>query len=387
MTKRECPNCCSQKALKLLELEGQDYDGSSLPLKRDLVECRECGFLFTDACYTEELLRNYYSNYYQGLSGKSQPYTCSHLLDRDKSITDLILSYFPSGIVPRLTICDAGCGRGELLEEFYKYRVEALFGVEPGLFPKEDIDTRNFITINADLYDFILPCKADVIISTHVFEHLLDINRAMKNIANNLKDNGYVYIEVPNAEITGDQSVIISNYIPEHINMFTAETLSNLLMKNGFVPVNIITESIPSCCSNILGVFAKKSADVCSFMDEKPFKTNLIKEQFKNIHYNINDSLKRFVKTNSIVYVWGVSNVVFQLLTYSSLKNCNVVFVDKSPEKQKKTIRGELIYSPEIIRLASENSVVVVGSYLRRESIISELKDMGYRGTLIEKLF
>ena len=37
----------------------------------------------------------------------------------------------------------------------------------------------------------------DLILLVHTFEHMLDLNKVVRNVHNLLKDQGYVYVEVP----------------------------------------------------------------------------------------------------------------------------------------------------------------------------------------------
>ncbi len=386
MPDRPCPACHSIDGNIIVHLSGLDFDNSPLPLERDLVQCSKCGFLFCSAPYTETLLFEYYTNYYQGITSNDQSYRLSHLLDRKTSLTDTLLNHCCSKPVEELIICDVGCGRGELLENFYRKGARRLYGIDPGSFPEDVLSVRKFKTINSSFTDFKLPEKADIVISTHVFEHLLNITSAIRAIADNITDNGTVYIEVPDSEITSGQGVMLSNYLPEHINMFTACQLCRLLRENGFVPLAVIKEKINFCASHILGVIARyRSMEKGIDSKENPNLDQI--QAVPRMPYKIDIMLKNYVHTSRTVYIWGITNVIFQLAAYSALKDCRTVFIDKSTKKQKHTIHGKPVNSPGILYDAPDDSCVVIGSYLRGDSIVSELKEMNYPGEIINNFY
>ncbi len=68
------------------------FENCSLPLKRNLVACKECEFLFSDAEYSTENMDEYYSHYYTGISYAACPTTWNYLFEREVPIVDHVIS-------------------------------------------------------------------------------------------------------------------------------------------------------------------------------------------------------------------------------------------------------------------------------------------------------
>lgn len=73
----------------------------------------------------------------------------------------------------------------------------------------------------------------DIIISTHTFEHIVDLDQEMKNIAGIIKRSSHLYIEVP-CESFSIIKERIARDIGPHINFFTRNSLQSLFLLNGF---------------------------------------------------------------------------------------------------------------------------------------------------------
>lgn len=103
----------------------------------------------------------------------------------------------------------------------------------------------------ADMYQSPFPdCSADLIVSSQVFEHLNEPQRALKEIRRVLKQGGTLIIDVPYDLFMGPHFLLfnvhcfIEGYLKGkelykqrcgHLNHFTLKTLSRLLESEGFV--------------------------------------------------------------------------------------------------------------------------------------------------------
>ena len=100
----------------------------------------------------------------------------------------------------------------------------------------------NIVPICGNIESSVLRTKADIIISTHVLEHVLNPQKALNNFNESLKDGGKLYIAVPILNIPFFQKAIIylfrkvkgSGY-DDHLRVYSIETLTNDLNDAGFV--------------------------------------------------------------------------------------------------------------------------------------------------------
>jgi SAM-dependent methyltransferase len=144
-------------------------------------------------------------------------------------------------LVPRMQagpsrILDVGCGYGSALESLKALGHTELYGLEPS-------DRRARVARNAGfqvahgsaeamLADPIIQRGApfDVVYSWHAFEHVFDVQQAMKNAAEVLRPGGLLFICVPHQE--AEHVVQMAHYLP-HIHSFSNESLRALMESNG----------------------------------------------------------------------------------------------------------------------------------------------------------
>jgi len=148
----------------------------------------------------------------------------------------LYLSPFLNG---KQTMFELGSGEGFILQ-FFEKRGFNVFGLEPS---KTNLDIINkklkhgkCITGSANDID-TLKKKFDVIIISHVFEHLKDCRKVLLDLKQILSKGGILFIDVPNcSDIT---TLNESIYTQPHIHHFTKKSLEELALTTGFRIVKI----------------------------------------------------------------------------------------------------------------------------------------------------
>ena len=108
-----------------------------------------------------------------------------------------------------------------------------------------DFDKNNLegiLNIGTDINKLESNQKFDLIICSHVLEHISDLSDTVRKLKMHLKENGIIYAEVP-LEIKAGISL---EYDPvTHINFFTNNSLANLFLKNGFKILESRDEILP----------------------------------------------------------------------------------------------------------------------------------------------
>ncbi|WP_290508263.1 class I SAM-dependent methyltransferase [Algoriphagus sp.] len=195
-----------------------------------LCKCQDCQLIFTNPRPDEKQIGTYYEfpEYYshqdesKGLVQKiynqvrkiniSKKYHLIHKLNTGKSILDI------------------GCGTGELLN-FFKAKGWQVVGIEPNKkarrLAKEKLDDNVFKNLKK------IPEKEqyDVITLFHVLEHIHGLRKALKNIINHLKSNGYIILALPNHQ-SSDAKKYAEFWagwdVPRHLYHFGPETVDYL---------------------------------------------------------------------------------------------------------------------------------------------------------------
>ena len=132
---------------------------------------------------------------------------------------------------------DAGCGAGRWLELMCRGGWHGA-GMEPDLHAAQAAATRGLPVVQADLEASpFLPERFDVVLLSHVLEHLPHPLQALSEVHRMLAPGGRVYVRVPNGEgwcarrFGGDWYGLD---VPRHLCTFTRRTARALLEKAGF---------------------------------------------------------------------------------------------------------------------------------------------------------
>ncbi len=73
----------------------------------------------------------------------------------------------------------------------------------------------------------------DVIVFRNLLEHMYDIEKFLKDVSFSLKNDGHVFIDVPNIKAIV-KSGSFGVFFHQHISYFSRSTIKNVLEKNGF---------------------------------------------------------------------------------------------------------------------------------------------------------
>jgi hypothetical protein len=193
--------------------------------------------------------------------------------------------------------------------------------------------------------------KYDVIVLSHVLEHLQKPDLAIKNMKEILAQEGIIYIEVPN--ISGINICKDVNSV-EHVNFFSEMNLVTLMTRNGFLPIKMDTGIMEENKTSYLIMAFKKT--VPSF--------------FKNRKLLVDIPPGKFC-------IFGASSVcseAFSLLTLEQRRNC-ICVLDNSNTYVGLFIGMKKILKPSYL-IEHPNVKVLVASIIHRESITKELLEI-----------
>lgn len=161
-------------------------------------------------------------------------------------LRDRIIIWFLKRLIPPGgRILEIGCGTGNLIGRLKKdYEV---YGTD--ISPLAIRVTRRKICEPNRIWmgDIIrenLPFQFfDGVVAVNVFEHIKEIERAFRNVANALKENGYLFLHLPTQNNIFSSLVLKFFYRdPTHVFIPKVTDLKILLKKTGF----ILTDSYPA---------------------------------------------------------------------------------------------------------------------------------------------
>jgi len=228
--------CCVCDSIKFRKLSNKDRYGLYMPV----VICVQCGLIQTNPRMTQESYNEFYNNEYRKLYlGVEKP--TKLFFSRQLQIGQLIYSYLlKKGNLRKtkrdLFVFEVGCGAGGILY-YFKKKGFKIQGIDLGEdYIEYGIKNHDLDLSISTLKNFSFTESPDIIIYSHVFEHILDLKKELSIIHNILSDNGILYTMLPGVKnLFNSYNLNFLRYLQNaHTYHFTLTTLNNLLGTNGF---------------------------------------------------------------------------------------------------------------------------------------------------------
>jgi 2-polyprenyl-3-methyl-5-hydroxy-6-metoxy-1,4-benzoquinol methylase len=238
------------------------------------VICNVCGLIQSDQKLDQKSAQEFYNDEYPLIYfGQLHPskVVFDSQYERANLIYRFIKPFFPQAKpYSEITILEVGCNAGGILKHFADrgFSVSGLeINAEAVSFAKKntglDIQEGSLESVN-------LMEKPDIIIYSHVLEHLNDPAKELKLIRENLKEGGMLFIEVPgikNLHQSYNNNLLL--YLQNaHVTHFSLITLRNLLNNSGFEIIEA-DEFIRCICRKaeiVKTVFINDKSDVLDYL-------------------------------------------------------------------------------------------------------------------------
>ena len=243
---------CAGRNLKLLrKYRTKSTEGAVLFGHAAIAECAECRLIQVVNPPPAEELQAYYRQDYRkdGYGGANVadlakfPYDNLYYYNRGKSICELLRGFVKHRADRPLHILDVGAGYGHTLyfmgKQFPDASLHAIEFSDPcvkqlqsqhisvSMLPIEQVLCETTITY-------------DVVILSHVLEHLIDPKNILGLIRSRLARNGILYVEVPNIPCESilqyPDHVWAPRHDEPHITFFSENVLGMLMTRSGFEP-------------------------------------------------------------------------------------------------------------------------------------------------------
>lgn len=295
--RRLCPICSFDEAESLYNIKYAKDKKEKIPNSSIIAACLNCGFIFDDTDFTQKEYNEHYSQCftYSTNAAGSGGTSSSDIIRYDKQI-ERIGKFIKN---KNSHIIDVGCAKGGLLRRFKEMGYKNLYGVDPG---SSFLDILKVNGINATVGNALslneLDMTFDVLILSHVIEHIYDLHTLIFSIKSVLKEGSIAYIEAPYAGGYLNYSYRPYYYFNfEHINHFSKNTLK--MCFHNFDPLLLGTDTFTMPNNKkypiVYGIFKNINSSLKSIIEYKKDETTVNKmkefviESQQIDEYNIKD--------------------------------------------------------------------------------------------------
>lgn len=355
---------------------------SLLPNQYDVVSCSSCGFCFADTKASQEI----YDQYYNQMSKYEDKETASGgaLDDIDRLRLDTAASIIEKHCLNKsASILDIGCANGGLLMCLKDRGFSNMTGIDITPVCVNNVKQLGFQAEFGGLFNLenLGNKKYDVVIISHVLEHVRDLKYAAKNLVSLLNENGILYIEVPDASRYPNYFVVPYYYFDcEHINHLDADSLTNLFNNTDRIDVNEreikVSETTPYPAVSVIFRKTSDNANIPTIISSSRVRQSIekfIELSKQKIDYS---NLEKLIVSKEKIMVWGAGMYTLRLLQDSPLEKCNIIsFLDKDSKKQGNQISNINITEPFSMLIKEPNTTVIIASALHGNEILSEIRN------------
>jgi 2-polyprenyl-3-methyl-5-hydroxy-6-metoxy-1,4-benzoquinol methylase len=229
-----CP-ICDRKAIAYVH-DSVDYTVTKK--KFSIWECHNCYLRFTQNFPSQDEIGRYYKAEAYVSHTDSKKGLINNLYHRVRNFTlkskrKLVQqeTHLSKG-----NILDVGCGTGAFLNEM-KSAGWKITGLEPDKKASKNAEKLYKIkTQNPEELFQLPPNSYDAITMWHVLEHVHQLNDYIKTLHNLIKDNGRIFIAVPNStsyDASHYEKHWASYDVPRHLYHFSPQSMEMLLNKHG----------------------------------------------------------------------------------------------------------------------------------------------------------
>jgi len=311
------------------------------PLPRSITwyTCNQCGCLYGDGFFDQELYNDYYRNYY-GYGVNS-----TQVNDRLTRIaSDVLAEYGPS-----VRFVDFGGSGDDGLSVAVEYL--KAHGCE------------NAHNVNAG--EPVPFC--DVLLASHVLEHVYDMNEVMEKISGALSPDGLLIVDGPDATgILLEWEMPMLDFHTKHINHFRMIDYLRLMDRYGYELVN---------STRYVDVRANQRAECVRLFFKR---MNTAQQSRDYVQANIAEKLQKLRAIDYPVNVWGLGDMCWHILAQApDLQVLN--YIDNDP-----AMRGATIGGKPILETPVNDAPIVVISQGQKSRLLDRIKAMGIPNEVIQ---
>jgi len=374
----KCPTC-REKAEFLAVWDFSGLNNSIFNYTAKFYTCPVCGLVYI-ANILDKALSCFYNNECSYFENAHFDVTAPENIRKFEAYREILQS---AGLADT-PVTDVGCGRGGFLTWLIKngWRGDCT-GVDIDFRSIPSVKVQNSKNGKLSFQEgiaFKLPfsdASQSILSYFHVLEHIRDLDIVLREANRALKDSGYIFIEVPDAERYQEYPVGSAFWfsIREHVNHFTGSALGCALWENGFSVVMVKRQVLPTpeFFYPSLMVLARKG------VREKPIGTERIGDiaafvlQSKKELQKQAEKIRQLYRSFGALTFWGCSAELFSLLPILNISDFAIC--DSNVMKQQCYFKDTQILDPKNIPVSG---ALIVAPYLHGDAIEKAARELGW---------
>jgi SAM-dependent methyltransferase len=378
---RPCPICRCPEVDVLHRQLLQQPEASPLPGEYDVVACPQCGMVYADTPVAQAA----YDRYYEEHSKYEDPAvaTGGGASDLDRTRLEQLADRIAERAPPTARLLDIGCASGGLLDALRHRGFHSLHGVDAAPACVEQVRKLGIAATRAVLSQLSsadIEGPFDVIVLSHVLEHVVDLPGLMASVAKLLAPKGLLYAETPDAARYGKFPFVPFYFFDsEHINHFDTIRLGALGSVAGFDMRAAGTialavgpgVSYPACWVWMQAGGGDKSSALPASRELAAAVERYVADCRRAESF---PQLDRLAAAGSPVVVWGAGSFAQRLFGSSRIRDCKVIaVVDRDINKQGLNFAGFVVQSPEAVLAERPDATVLIAAAIHGPAIAIEI--------------
>ena len=368
MIKRCCPVCVGEETKKVFH---RDFGGmeSIVPFSGyDVVQCTRCGAFYADSIGETMPLMHYYEM-------MSKYETEAFSVSREALAEyEFAIGFLRGHLAPEQSIIDIGCGNGAMLHMLQEQGFHHLTGLEPSEKNCRGITERWGIRAVAGALGEEIPPLADetfdVVLMEGVLEHLIDVQGNVREALSYLKEDGALYLNVPDLAAFPACHDLYQQFSVEHVNFFSLPSMQNLMREFGMTCV--------AYDRNGYGVFtlwrhASEGVPALAFDHTGTADMRTYLTGAEQLAAQMKDRLAPY--RGRAVYVWAAGTHTAMLYQLRLLDGIHVrAIIDSNANYQGKEVYGVPVIAPQELT-EREPLPIIISSQLAQDAIHAQIKE------------
>ncbi|MDD2707154.1 MAG: class I SAM-dependent methyltransferase [Verrucomicrobiae bacterium] len=293
-------------------------------------------------------------------------------------------------------ILDVGCGTGNLIHYLVRKGYDQAVGVDMSAIYVDEAQKKGVPVRRGKAEELPFDNQMfDAVIMEQVLEHVINPARAFKEARRVLKNNGILFVGVPDAARYGDIRFFDFYWllIREHIQHFDIHHLNALAGYGGFELLqNQRNEHVllngKMSMPNLSAIY--RSGRCCGLSrlvckNDLAFRFEKYLAHESGCLSQKREKIKKLEKSGRPVCVWGIGREFLYLYESAGLKNCKITaLIDANFHKQKfSKINGMPVAPPSILRTADEDSVLLITATAYVEDIKRAIRNYDFNGKIM----